>query len=288
MSVLSILTTREDRHLLHRIHDRIGTGGMVAGGFMLFLIVAATLAPLISPTSPNAIDLLNVSSGSTWAHPLGTDNLGRDILSRLLWGARPSLLGPTLVIGVATIIAVPLAALAGWSGGVIDQIVSRFLDLVFAFPGILLAILAVTLYGPGLYPCSMALALSYMPWIARVTRSEILRERNKPYIKALEVQGLSGFAICARHLVPNVSATIWSQVTISFGYALIDLAALSFLGLNILPPGADWGVMTNNENAILQGDLNQVLYPCLMIILCVTSVTYVGKRLSDENTRLLK
>jgi len=111
MSILSNLIAHEDRHLLRRIHDRIGTGGMVAAGFMLLLIVAAILAPWISPTSPNAIDLLNVSSGSSWTHPLGTDNLGRDILSRLLWGARPSLLGPTLVISVATIIAVPLAAL---------------------------------------------------------------------------------------------------------------------------------------------------------------------------------
>ena len=201
---------------------------------------------------------------------------------------RSSLLGPAIVISVATVIAVPLAALAGWAGGVVDLVISRTLDLLFAFPGILLAILAVALYGPGLIPCSMALAVSYMPWIARVARSGILRERNKPYIQAMEVQGLSAFAICTRHLIPNIASIIWSQATISFGYALIDLAALSFLGLNIQPPSADWGVMANNETAILQGDFAQVFYPCLMIVLCVTAVTYVGKRLSNEDTGLLR
>jgi peptide/nickel transport system permease protein len=274
--------------VLTRVHQRIGTAGMVSAGFVLLLIVVAVLAPFVSPYGPNALDLLNTGSGPSATHLLGTDNLGRDLVSRLIWGARPSLVGPALVISVATVIAVPLAAVAGWSGGIVDVVVSRLLDLFFAFPGILLAILVVALYGPGLTQCSLALALSYMPWIARVARSEIMRERNKPYIKALEVQGLSGFAICTRHLIPNVSSTIWSQATISFGYALIDLAALSFLGLNIQPPGADWGVMTNNETALLQGHFGEVFYPCLAIVLCVTAVTYVGKRLGDEDTGLLK
>lgn len=261
---------------------------MISAGFVLALALLALLAPWVSPYSPNAINLLAVNAGVSFAHPLGTDNLGRDILSRLIWGARSSLLGPAIVISVATVIAIPLAALSGWRGGTVDLAIGRFLDLLFAFPGILLAILAVALYGPGLVPCSMALAISYMPWIARVARSGILRERNKPYIRALEVQGASGFTICVRHLIPNISSIIWSQATISFGYALIDLAALSYLGLNIQPPSADWGVMTNNETAILQGNIGQVFYPCLCIVLCVTAVTYLGKRLSDEDLGLLK
>jgi peptide/nickel transport system permease protein len=261
---------------------------MVSAGFVLILVLVALLAPWVSPYSPNAINLLAVNAGVSFSHPLGTDNLGRDVLSRLIWGARSSLLGPAIVISVATAIAIPLAALSGWRGGTVDLVIGRFLDLLFAFPGILLAILAVALYGPGLVPCSMALAISYMPWIARVARSGILRERNKPYIRALEVQGVSGFAICVRHLIPNISSIIWSQATISFGYALIDLAALSYLGLNIQPPSADWGVMTNNETAILQGNIGQVFYPCLCIVLCVTAVTYLGKRLADEDLGLIK
>lgn len=278
----------QGRSIPRRIHRQIGTAGVFSAGFVVLLAVAAILAPVLAPYSPNTIDLLNINGGSTSVHLLGTDNLGRDLLSRLFWGARSSLLGPLIVISVATVIAVPLAALAGWMGGTVDLVVSRILDLFFAFPGILLAILAVALYGPGLVPCSMALAVSYMPWIARVTRSGILAERNKPYIRALEVQGLSGLRICTRHLIPNVSSIIWSQATISFGYALVDLAALSFLGLNIQPPSADWGVMTNNETAILQGNFAQVFDPCLLIVLCVTAVTYVGKRLSDDDAELMK
>jgi peptide/nickel transport system permease protein len=288
MTIATNALVIESRSNFIRIHRRIGTAGMVSAGFVLVLIVLALLAPWVAPYTPNAIDLLNINGGSSAVHLLGTDNLGRDLLSRLIWGARSSLLGPAIVISAATAIAVPVAAVAGWMGGTVDLFVSRVLDLLFAFPGILLAILAVALYGPGLLPCAMALAVSYMPWIARVARSGILRERNKPYIKALEVQGLSGFAICTRHLIPNISSIIWSQATISFGYALIDLAALSYLGLNIQPPSADWGVMTNNETAILQGNFAQVFYPCLMIVLCVTAVTYLGKRLTDEDTGLLK
>ena len=264
-----------------RLHDRVGTGGMLAAGFLLTVSLLAVLAPVVAPYGPNTADLLHPSAGSSGSHLLGTDELGRDLLSRLIWGARSGLLGPGIVISIATVVAIPLAALAGWLGGAVDLVVGRLLDLLFAFPGLLLAILVVSLYGPGLLPCAIALSLSYMPWIARVARSGIVRERNKAYIAAADVQGLSGFAICARHLIPNISSIIWSQATIAFGYALIDLAALSFLGLNVQPPTADWGVMVNNEAALLQGHPLQVFYPCLLIVLSVTAVTYLGNRLAD-------
>jgi peptide/nickel transport system permease protein len=265
-----------------RLHDRVGAAGMVAAGFLLTVSLLAVLAPVVAPYGPNAADLLHPSAGPSGSHLLGTDELGRDLLSRLIWGARSGLLGPLIVISIATVVAIPLAALAGWLGGAVDLVVGRVLDLLFAFPGLLLAILVVSLYGPGLLPCAVALSLSYMPWIARVARSGIVRERNKAYIAAADVQGLSGFAICTRHLIPNISSIIWSQATISFGYALIDLAALSFLGLNVQPPTADWGVMVNNEAALLQGHPLQVFYPCLLIVLCVTAVTYLGNRLADD------
>ncbi len=280
--VAAVPTVRRRR--VARLHARIGTAGMVAVAFLAVVALAAILAPLIAP-NPNAEDLLNITAGPSLGHPLGTDELGRNLLSRLIWGARTSLLGPLIVIGAATGVAVPVAAVAGWRGGAVDLAISRLLDLMFAFPGLLLAILVVALYGTGLVPCSIALAISYMPWIARVARSGIVRERHKPYIAAAEVQGVSGFAICVRHLIPNISSIIWSQVTISFGYALVDLAALSFLGLNIQPPTSDWGVMVNNENALLDGHPVEVLYPCLLIVLCVTAVTYVGNRLASEEER---
>lgn len=285
MTAISIRRAAPLRGWLARFHDRVGTGGLVAAGVLIVLVVVAILAPLVAPYPPNAEDLLNIYAGPSPAHLLGTDELGRDLLSRLIWGARTSLLVPAIVIGAATAVAIPVAAVAAWRGGSVDLVISRVLDLLFAFPGLLLAILVVALYGPGLAPCAIALAISYMPWIARVARSAIVRERTKPYIAALEVQGVSGFAICVRHLIPNISSITWSQVTISFGYALIDLTALSFLGLNIQPPTADWGVMVNNENALLNGHPLQVLYPCLLIVVCVTAITYLGNRLAAEEER---
>lgn len=272
---------------LHRARERVGVGGLVAAAFLIIVAVAAIAAPVVAPYGPNTEDLLNVSAGPSMAHLLGTDNLGRDTLSRLIWGARSSLVGPLIVIGIATLIAVPVAAAAGYLGGKVDLVISRCLDLLFAFPGILLAILVVALYGPGLVQCAVALSISYMPWIARIIRSGILRERSRPYIAAIEVQGVSGFEICRKHLIPNVASIIWSQATISFGYALVDLAALSFLGLNIQPPQSDWGVMTNNETALLQGNTGQVLWPCLAIVLSVTAVTYLGNRLAEDTTMLV-
>lgn len=273
------------RGLALRFRDRVGTAGMAAAGFLVLVGLVAVLAPIVAPYNPNAEDLLNISARVSGSHLLGTDELGRDLLSRLIWGARSSLLGPLIVVTTATAIALPLAAAAGWLGGTVDLVISRILDLLFAFPGLLLAILVVALYGAGLLPCAIALSTAYMPWIARVARSGIVRERNKAYIAALDVQGVSGFAICVRHLIPNIASIIWSQVTISFGYALVDLAALSFLGLNVQPPASDWGVMVNNENALLDGHPMQVIYPCVIIVLCVTSITYLGNRLASEEER---
>jgi peptide/nickel transport system permease protein len=284
MTAISAPRSPRPSALLARARARVGISGLIAGGFIALLAVVAILAPVLAPYGPNVQDLLNTSAGPSSSHLLGTDNLGRDLLSRLIWGARPSLLGPLIVIGIATAIAIPLAVISGWAGGKVDLVISRVLDLVFAFPGILLAILVVALWGPGLIPCSISLAIAYMPWIARVCRSGVLKERNKPYIAAAEVQGLSGFTICTRHLIPNIAPIIWSQATISFGYALVDLAALSFLGLNIQPPQSDWGVMTNNEIALLGGHLAELLIPCLMIVLCVTAVTFLGNQLANEES----
>jgi peptide/nickel transport system permease protein len=265
-----------------KLRERLGVTGIVSAAFVVLLALAAALASVVAPYGPNQEDLLNPGTGPSLTHLLGTDELGRDIVSRLVWGAQTSLLGPLIVISFATVVAVAAASLAVCCGGKVDVIISRILDFFFAFPGLLLAILVVALYGPGLLQCSFSLGIAYTPWIARVTRSEMLKERNKPYIAAVEVQGLSRTTVALRHLIPNVSPVIWSQATISFGYALVDLAALSFLGLNIQPPRADWGVLVNNESALLQGHPLEVIYPGILIVLCVSAVTYVGNQLASD------
>jgi peptide/nickel transport system permease protein len=206
-------------------------------------VVAALLGPLVAPADPNAADLNNQFVGPVPGHLLGFDGQGRDLLSRLLTGARTSMLGPAVVVALAMTGGVLLATLAAWRGGWVDSVVGTALDILFAFPGILLAILSAAVFGASLWAATLALAIAYLPYIARVLRSAAVRERAQEYIAAAEVQGLSTGAICARHLVPNVAPLIVAQGTLLFGYAMVDLAAISFIGLGVQPPQADWGVM---------------------------------------------
>lgn len=270
---------------LLRLRRSLGISGMIATVFLLLLVLVAALAPLIAPHDPLAVDPANALSGPSWRYPVGTDNLGRDILSRLIWGARASLLGPFVVIGLALVIGTPLALLSAWQRGWVDVVIGRFFDIVFAFPGILLAVLTVALFGSGFLQCAIALSISYMPWLARVTRGAGLRERGKAYIAAGEVQGLSGLALCARHIVPNISALMVAQATVSFGYAFVDLAALSFLGFGAQPPAANWGLMVNSQTAILEGHPEQAVFSGVLIVACVMAVTIIGQRLSEGTER---
>jgi peptide/nickel transport system permease protein len=169
---------------------------------------------------------------------------------------------------------------AAWRGGYVDGFLSRILDVLFAFPGILLAILVIAFFGAGLRSAVIALAVAHMPYLARVTRGAAIRERKLAYVEALEVQGFSATRICLRHLTPNLAPLIIAQATVSFGYVMIDLAALSFLGLGVQPPTADWGVMVSSgEQAILTGHPEQSMYAGLMIIIAVCAFTILGERI---------
>ena len=147
-----------------------------------------------------------------------------------------------------------LAVIAAWRRGAVDAVISSSLDVLFAFPGILLAVLAAAVFGAGLTAASIALAVAYLPYVARVLRGAALKERSQPYVAALEVQGASATSICLRHIMPNIAPLIVAQATIMFGYAMVDLAAISFLGLGVQPPAANWGVMiSENQVGIPQG-----------------------------------
>jgi peptide/nickel transport system permease protein len=261
---------------------RLGVAGTAAIAVLGALALAALLAPLLAPHDPDAYDSSAAYAGFSFDHPLGADKLGRDLLSRLMWGARASLLGALVAVGLATAAGVPLGLALAWRGGRVDALVSRVLDVLFAFPAVLLAALAVALYGPGLEPCAIAVGIAYLPWAARNVRGAALRERSKPYVTALEVQGCSGVAICARHLLPNVTGLVTAQATVAFGYALIDIAALSFLGFGVQPPTADWGVMVNSYDAILEGHPRQALFAGGLIVASVMAATVVGSRLSEH------
>jgi peptide/nickel transport system permease protein len=176
-----------------------------------------------------------------------------------------------------------IAVIAAWRQGPLDTAISSGLDILFAFPGILLAVLAAAVFGASLTAAAIALSIAYMPYVARVLRGAALRERGQPYVAALEVQGVSGPSTCLRHIVPNMLPLIVAQGTIMFGWAMVDLAAISFLGLGVQPPTPNWGVMiSENEPGILQGYPLPALAAGLCIVGVVIAFNVLGERLFEQ------
>ncbi|MFD8975273.1 MULTISPECIES: ABC transporter permease [Streptomyces] len=255
-------------------------------GFVALVTAVALLAPWLVPYDPNAIDLGNALAGPSPDHLLGVDAAGRDTLSRLLLGARTSLLGPLGVVVFSTLAGVAVGMAAAWRGGWLDSVLSRSTELVFAFPGMLLAILIISIYGEGLIAPVIALSVAYLPYVSRLTRSLVLAERARPYVSAYQVQGHSGLQICLRHVLPNIAPVVLAQSTINFGYALMDLAGLSFLGLGVPALTPDWGRMVfDGQTAIQHGYPLSAILPSVFIVLTVVAFNVVGERWADRVAR---
>ncbi|MGW6688166.1 ABC transporter permease [Streptomyces sp. NPDC054961] len=271
---------------LSRIRTARAPLSLVCAGFVAAVVLVAVLAPWVAPYDPHAVDLGNALAGPSAGHLLGVDASGRDTLSRLVLGARTSLLGPLGVVVFSTVAGVATGTAAAWRGGWLDSALSRSTELVFAFPGMLLAILIVSVYGEGLLAPVIALAIAYLPYVSRLTRSLVLAERARPYVEAYWVQGHSGTQICLRHVVPAVMPVVLAQSTINFGYALIDLAGLAFLGLGVPALTPDWGRMVFDGNAAVQaGYPLSAIVPCGAVVLTVVAFNVVGERWADKISR---
>lgn len=262
----------------------VGPLGTVSAVVIAIAAIVAVIGPWIAPHDPNTTDGITLQFQSAPGHLFGYDANGRDVFSRLLAGARTSMLGPLVVVAASITLGVAIAIATAWRGGRFDTLVSSALDIAFAFPGILLAILAAAVFGAGLFAAVVVLALAYTPYIARVVRGSALQERSKPYIAALEVQGMSGWRICTRHLLPNVSGVVVAQGTTLFGYAMVDLAAISFIGLGVQPPAADWGVMVfENRQGLAIGKPMPAVLAGLCLIGVVIAFNILGERLARRN-----
>ena len=256
---------------------------VVSGSVIVAATVVAVAGPLLAPYNPDLPQLSQYFFGPSPEHLLGFDASGRDVMSRLLYGARTSMLGPLAVTLMCMTLGSLLAVTAAWRGGALDAVISSGLDILFAFPGILLAVLAAAVFGAGLVAPVLALSVAYTPYVARVLRGAALRERAQLYVAALEVQGASGVAICLRHLIPNLLHLIVAQATTLFGYAMVDLAAISFLGLGVQPPNADWGVMVSeNQQGIIQGFPLPALAAGICIVIVVVAFNILGERLYER------
>jgi len=273
------LVTEAEAHTTRRRRGRLDpiltTCSIVIG----IIVVVAVFAPLIAPYNPDTTNILNSNLPLFGSHVLGTDSLGRDLLSRLIFGARLSLLGPALIIAAATVVGTALAIVTAWYGGKFDAAVSRVLDILFAFPGLIFALLAVAMFGPGLWAPVVALAIAYLPYAARVLRSVAVRERNLPYVSSLYAGGMPTWRICVSHILPNIAPFVFVHAALAFGSALIDLSALSFLGLGVQPPSAEWGLMVSDgQSAILNGFPAESLLAGAMIVIVVVATNLLGDR----------
>jgi peptide/nickel transport system permease protein len=244
-------------------------------------VLAAVVGPFIAPFDPANQELALRLSGPTSTHWFGLDELGRDIFARVLVGARISLLVGLVVVGVSSTIGIALGSVAGYCGGAIDEAISRVIDILLAFPGLLLAIALVAVLGPNL--TNVVLALSVIGWVgyARLVRGQVLRARELDFVQAAKALGASTPRILARHVIPTTLPAVSVQVTLGMGGAILAEAALSFLGLGVQPPTPSWGTMLNYGRGHLLDAPHLTIFPGLAIAILVLGFNFLGDGLRD-------
>ena len=255
---------------------------LVVGGLALMgLVLVALCAPLLAPYDPAAQDLNVGLTMPTLAHPLGTDQLGRDLLSRLLWAGRSSL---TVVFGVlacSLLLGASIGLVAGYVGGLTDELLMRVVDLFLALPGFLLALALVGALGPGLATLLLALTITWWPTYARLVRSQTLTLRSADYLLAAQAIGAGHGQIMRRHLWPALIGPVVVQLSLDAGHLILTIAALGFLGLGIQPPAPEWGVMLVDARPFMQIAPHLVLAPGLAIFSTVLSANLVADGLEQ-------
>jgi len=248
----------------------------------LAFILVAIFAPWIAPYSPSETDFnATLAPPFTEGHILGTDELGRDMLSRLIWGSRASIQAGVLAAALAMLIAVPIGIVAGYYRGWIDPVIARATDVLLAFPFLILAVGLAAILGPSLLNATIAIGLGAVPGLIRVARGEALGLREEDYVRAAVANGASDFAILGRHVLPNMGSTLIVQGTILIPAAIIGEAVLSFLGLGVQPPTPSWGVMLSDAQSYVSEAPRLAIFPGLAIFFCSLSFNLLGDGLRD-------
>ena len=255
---------------------------VISGAVIIVIVLLAVAAPLITKFDPATQDLGNSLQAPSAEHWLGTDKQGRDTWSRIVYGARPTLLGAAFVVLIAYLVGVPLGLLSGYYGGRLDSLIMRSLDMLLAFPALLLAILIVATFGRGLSNTVLALGIVYIPAIARVVRGATLVQSNLNYVEAARSSGMGDGRILYRHLLPNITSPILVQGSNDVAFAILDIAALSFLGLGIQPPDPDWGSMLADGRAYLLLTPYVAVFAGLAIMITVISVNWFSDGLRAQ------
>ena len=248
---------------------------------VLFVVFVAILAPLLAPYDPASQSWTAVRKAPSMAHLFGTDEAGRDILSRIIWGTRASLLAGLTSVGIAMAIGVPLGLAAGFLGGVVDGFISRFTDAMLACPFLILAIALAAFLGPSLTNAMLAIGITAMPLFIRLTRGQVLSIRAEEYIEAASAVGNPRWRIAVRHILPNILPQLMVQATLTIASAIIAEASMSFLGLGLQPPAPSWGSMLNSAQRFMSNAPWMALWPGMAIFMTVLSFNLLGDGLRD-------
>jgi len=268
--------------LMSRIYDAIRTNLKAKVGLIILTIflLVAIFASLLAPYDPNEMSM-DMMSEPSFQHLLGTDDLGRDLLSRIIWGTQVSLFVGFITVAISMIVGVFLGVWAGYYGGWIDMIIMRYIDLQWAFPNFIIAVYLVAVFGTGLLNIIIAISLAFLDDFARVARSMVLTIKEQPYIEAARVQGTSDFRIMFKHILPNSVGPIIVQASVSISYAILGEASLSFLGLGVNANTPTWGLILADGRSFISQAWWLGVFPGLAIMLIVLSINFIGDAVRD-------
>ncbi len=270
---------KEFRHTLYLIRK----SPLTLLGVILFtlFILTAIFAPLIAPYDPYKANLKEAFQPPSWRHPFGTDEMGRDIFSRVVWGARISLRVGITVVSIALCIGTILGGIAGYFGGLIDEVIMRVTDLVLAFPSMVLALALAAALGPGLNNAMLAISVTWWPWYARLVRGQVLSLREAGFVEAARCIGASSARILFRHILPNSFGPVIVNASLDFGWTILTAAALGFLGIGAQPPKPEWGLMINTGRVYFLEKPWIATFPGLAIFLVVLASNLIGDGLGE-------
>jgi peptide/nickel transport system permease protein len=260
------------------VRSAAGSGG---GVIVLLFIAIACLAPVLSPYDPLATDWGALRQAPSAAHLMGTDDLGRDVLSRIIWGSRASLLVGVLSIAIAMVVGVPLGLISGYAGGVVDGVLMRITDGLLAIPSLILAIALAAFLGASLVNAMIAIGIAAAPIFIRLTRGQVLVVRGEQYVDAVRTMGFSGLRIISRHVLPNILPVLLVQATLSMADAIIAEAGLSFLGLGQQPPDPSWGAALDAARSFIVECPWMSIWPGVFICVSVFGLNLLGDGLRD-------
>ncbi|RHW37679.1 ABC transporter permease [Lysinibacillus yapensis] len=255
--------------------------GTISIGFILLVILISVLAPIIAPYDPVLQNRQSILIGPNGTHILGTDELGRDVFSRIVYGSRISLLVGFSAVVFSMIFGIFFGVVSGYFGGVIDMIVQRIMDAIMSIPSLILALFIAALLGPAIQNVIIALVIVETPRFARIVRGEMLRIRETNYVEASRSIGSSVFRIIWKHAIPNMGAPIIVLASLAFGQSIIAEASLSFLGIGTPPPNPSWGLMLSDASRFMETAPWLVLFPGLALALCVLAFNLLGDALRD-------